>query len=313
MKVVYQNNTRNEYISRINKVFDYIEANLEKQFTLAELAGVANFSKYHFHRVFFGMVGETPFGFINRVRLERAAIILRDNPSETIAAVAIKTGFTDTSIFSRNFKNQFGVPATEYRRLKKSNLSKINSNYKQQLSSTSMYFCRRTKKLKWRTNMDLNKGVEIQDISPMTLAYIRHTGPYMGDEKLFKELWNRLYTWAGPRRLLEQPDMKSLVIYHDDPSVVPDEKLRLSVCIPVPPDTKVDGEVGKMNLEGGQYMVASFELKPHQFQEAWTWIFGHWFPESGYQPADGQPFEMYSREPEDGTCFVDICIPVKPL
>jgi AraC family transcriptional regulator len=60
-------------------------------------------------------------------------------------------------------------------------------------------------------------------------------------------------------------------------------------------------------------MVASFELKPHQFQEAWTWIFGQWFPESGYQPADGQPFEMYSKEPENGICPVDICIPVKPL
>lgn len=57
-----------EYISRINKTFDYIESNLEKSMTLEELANVANFSKFHFNRIFHSMVGETPFHFILRLR-----------------------------------------------------------------------------------------------------------------------------------------------------------------------------------------------------------------------------------------------------
>ena len=39
---------RNEYVSRINKVLDYIEENIDRQFTLEELAGVASFSQFHF-------------------------------------------------------------------------------------------------------------------------------------------------------------------------------------------------------------------------------------------------------------------------
>ena len=62
-----------EYKARINKTLDYIEAHLDNQFTLDVLAAVSNFSKFHFHRIFLGVIGETPFQFINRIRLQRAA------------------------------------------------------------------------------------------------------------------------------------------------------------------------------------------------------------------------------------------------
>ena len=55
---------REEYNSRINRVIDYIEANLSKELSLKELADVAHFSPFHFHRIFGAMVGETLNGFI---------------------------------------------------------------------------------------------------------------------------------------------------------------------------------------------------------------------------------------------------------
>ncbi|GEM_PF-2187764 len=66
------NKTVNEYIFRINRTFDYIENNIDKPITLEELASVANFSKFHFSRIFQSIIGETPFQFIVRVRLEKA-------------------------------------------------------------------------------------------------------------------------------------------------------------------------------------------------------------------------------------------------
>ncbi len=44
-------NLLKEYKARINRVFDYIDQNLDKNLTLDELAKVANFSKYHFNRI----------------------------------------------------------------------------------------------------------------------------------------------------------------------------------------------------------------------------------------------------------------------
>lgn len=304
-----------EYKSRINKTFDYIESNIEKQFTLEELASVAHFSKFHFHRIFQGIVGETPFQFIQRVRLEKAAYMVAANPRESISEIAYKCGFTDVSVFSRNFKSHFKKSATRYRKdiLEKSNLGQIESNPKQDSNRSFMYFCSDSLTIKWRTNMKLNKSVEVKELPKMTVAYIRHIGPYKGDEKLFEKLWNRLFAWAGPRGLLKQPDMKSLVIYHDDPNVTVQDKLRLSVCITVPEGTRVDGDIGKMEVEGGNYVIARFEVSGQEFQQAWEWVYSQWFPTSGYQPDDKPSFEMCPEEPKDGKYVIDICVPVKPL
>lgn len=161
--------------------------------------------------------------------------------------------------------------------------------------------------------MKLNKSVEIKDLPKMSVAYIRHIGPYKGDEKLFESIWTRLFTWAGPRGLIGGEDFKSLIVYHDDPNVTIEDKLRMSVCITVPSDTKVDGEIGKMEIEAARYVVARFELTAQDFQEAWDWVYGQWFPTSGYQPDDKPCFEVYPEEPKDGKFIVDICVPVKPI
>jgi AraC family transcriptional regulator len=312
-----------EYKSRINRVFDYIERNLDKRFSLEELASVSNFSKYHFHRIFQGMTGETPFQFIMRLRLERAAIYLYANPKKTISEIAYECGFSDQATFARSFRNHFRMSATTWRKSKniyKSNLSQTLNNYNQTIGNTdqdksrfSMYYCSESKTIKWRTTMNLNKSVEVKELLPMTVAYVRYIGPYKGDSKLFEKLFNKLFTWAGPRGLAQQENMKSIIVYHDDPEVTEAEKLRTSVSITVPEDTQVEGEVGKMVIQGGKYMVARFELSPRDFQSAWDWVYGSWFPASGYQPDDRPCFEMYSEECTKEKFNVDICVPVKPL
>lgn len=161
--------------------------------------------------------------------------------------------------------------------------------------------------------MKQNKSVEVKELPKMTVAYIRHIGPYKGNATLFERLWDRLFSWAGPRNLIGGKDFRSLIIYHDDPGVTIEDKLRMSVCITVPPDTKVDGEVGKMDIEAARYVIARFEITSDEFQQAWDWVYGQWFPTSGYQPDDKPCFEMYPEEPKDGKFVVDICVPVKPM
>lgn len=313
--MIEKQTTHSEYIARINRTFDYIESHLEKPMTLEELASVANFSKFHFNRIFYSIVGETPFQFILRLRIEKAATLILATKHESISEIAYQCGFSDISVFSRNFKNYFKISASQYREEKpnKSNLSQQDSNFHQTGDRTTQYFCPELKTIKWRTNMKLNKSVEVRELPKMTVAYIRHIGPYKGDADLFERIWNRLFSWAGPRGLIGGKDFRSLIIYHDDPNVTIEDKLRMSVCITVPPETKVEGEVGKMEIEAAKYVIARFELTSQDFQQAWDWVFGQWFPASGYQPDDKPCFEMYPEEPKDGKFIVDICVPVKPM
>jgi len=66
-----------EYAQRIDRVIDYLRRNLDRPVKLAELADVACFSEFHFHRVFRAVSGETLNNFTNRLRLEKAARLLR--------------------------------------------------------------------------------------------------------------------------------------------------------------------------------------------------------------------------------------------
>lgn len=322
---------RSEYQARINRVMDYIEANLGETHTLEELASVANFSRFHFHRIFTSITKETPWQFLTRLRVEKAAALLRNNRKMTVSEISCQCGFSSLALFSRTFRQSFrqspsawrnspcinGIdPTANFRNPDQtdSNQDQTVSNQREGGEEFSWYFCRETNTFKWRTAMKLNKSMEVKQLPKMTVAYLRHTGPYQGNEQLFQRLTEELCRWAGPRGLLNDPGTKILVVYHDDPKVTEPDKLRLSMCIPVPGSTKVDGKIGLMEIAGGTYAVGRFEVGGQEFGEAWDWLYGTWLPESGYQPDDGPCFESYPEEPQPGEKIkVDICVPVIPL
>ena len=138
--------------------------------------------------------------------------------------------------------------------------------------------------------------VEVRKLPEMTVAYVRHVGPYEADEKLFEQLFNKLVKWAGPRNLINFPETQFLAVYHDDPEITEKTKLRTDVCMTVPTDSKVDGEIGKSVIPNGKYAVARFELKNDEFGEAWQAVMGGWLPESGYQCDDRPTFELLSLQ-----------------
>ena len=302
------------YAARINKAFDYIESNLDRPMTLEELAASAGFSKYHFNRIFMAMTGESPFRFINRLRLERAASLLVADSRSNISEIAWRCGFSDLAVFSRNFKKRFGISATRYRgeSCHNSNSGQTGRNAEQAPGKPVPYFCFESQTFQWKSNMKMIRSVEVKELPKMTVAYIRYTGPYQGNVNLFGDLWNKLFAWAGPRGLLAG-EFKMMIVYHDDPNITNEDKLRLSVCITVPAGTKTDGETGRMDLEGGLCAVGRFNVGAEEFQQAWEWMYGQWLPQSGYQPDDRPSLEMYPEEPKDGRFTVDICVPVRPL
>jgi len=303
------------YTARINKAIDFIEANLHNPISLEEIAVAANFSKFHFNRLFHTAVGETPFQFVSRIRLEKAASLLQSIPNSSIAEIAHRCGFTDKSIFSRNFKQLYGISASQFKKelSLKSNISQQQSNSQQQTGKPTMYFCPESQTIKWRTNMKLCKEVEVKGLPKMTLVYVRNIGPYNGDPQMFQQLRDKLFTWAAARGLMNLDSTRFLVLYHDNPTTAVSSNLRMSLCLTVPENTKVDGEIGRMVLEEAKYAVAQFELRGSEFELAWQWVYGQWLPNSGYQPDDKPYFEQYAAPPQNGIYSIELCLPVKPL
>src|SRR5215469_13120031 len=97
-----------EYAQRINRVIDYLRANLDRQVKLQELAKVACFSEFHFHRIFGAVSGETLNDFTNRLRLEKAARLLRYS-DRSVTDIALDCGFSSSATFSRAFRSGFDI------------------------------------------------------------------------------------------------------------------------------------------------------------------------------------------------------------
>ncbi len=295
---------REEYISRINKVQDYIEANINEELSLAVLSGVANFSQYHFHRVFCSIVGEPPSKYIQRIRLERATLSITGNPKDTIADIALKFGFSNQASFSRAFMKHFGFSASQLRAdnsILKSKKCKVESKTgKDDLKSFTYNGV---------------VSVEAKDIQEMPVIYIRNTGMFKGEPQLFRKLLDKLFGWADARGLIDHRDTRVLSLYHDNSEVTDEERFRTSICLTIHGDAAVDGEIGKMTIPGGRYAIAHCILDATQFMGAWNFL-GGWLPGRGYQPDDRPCFEIYLNDPDEHPekkTIVDLYIPVKPL
>jgi AraC family transcriptional regulator len=313
----------NEYSSRINRVIDYIETNLSENLSLDELACIANFSKFHFNRIFHSLTGESLFTFIQRLRLEKAAGLLASRPDMNVTEIALECGFSGSASFSKSFRSFFGTSPSQWRKEKSmyiersenSNLGKQSRKLSKETEQTFPYIEYQNGMQVYRMQTEHGEQiVEVKTFPPMSLAYIRYTGHYQGDGALFQRLWEDLLRWAGPRDLV-QPETRFLALYHDDPELTDDNLLRVSIGISVEKDTEVSGNVGLMYLEGGKYACAQFRLGEKDYANAWRWVYSVWFPASGFLPDDRPAFELFPREGEkttDGKHRVDICVPVLP-
>lgn len=308
--------SKQEYIARINRVMDYIGRNLDKQIDLGVMAEIAAFSPYHFHRIFSYIVGETPNDFVSRIRLEKIAQLLRDDPKALVGDIAFQCGFINASSFSRAFKAYFGVTAKEFREEEAALFLKGGMRYSKDGKAVSKIgkhpqrinsqFC--SVELKQLIIMDAK--IEIKQMPELNLIYCRHMGAF----NKIGQAYEKLFRWAIPRGLVNQ-NTKTVTVYHDDPAITAVEKVRQDASIIVEGDVRVEGEIGKSTIAAGKYVVGHFEVRETEFDQAWNTMCS-WLTESGYQPADSPTYEYYhndySEHPEH-KFIVDICMPVKPL
>src|SRR5688500_16075064 len=93
---------------RILRVLRHLQEHLDRALSIDELANVASFSEFHFHRIFREIVGEPVAAHVRRLRLERAALELffTDRPTKQIAG---DVGYGSPEAFTRAFAAQFAA------------------------------------------------------------------------------------------------------------------------------------------------------------------------------------------------------------
>jgi AraC family transcriptional regulator len=218
----------------------FMRARIDAPPRLDEIAAIAGFSPFHFHRIFKAATGERPSEFIVRHRLERAAFELRST-RKRVTEIASRCGYETPSAFARAFAARFGTSPTAFRSIP----------------------------TPARSHAPLYAGkphgeVRIETYPPHSLLGLRHVGPYTE----VSPTWKALLETAARRELIDD-GTRFLGLSYDDPAVAGDERtLRYDACISVPSGTP-GGDLTRIALPGGRHAVlrhrGPYELIGHAF------------------------------------------------
>ena len=101
---------------RVRRIVDHVEAYLDQDIRIADLAREVGVSAGYLHRAFRESTGRTPLEFVNERRVRRAQHILETEPA-SMADIALRIGFQSPSHFSRIFRAITGCSPSRYRTL----------------------------------------------------------------------------------------------------------------------------------------------------------------------------------------------------
>jgi len=315
--------SQQEYARRMARVVAHIDDHLDETLDLATLAEIAHFSPYHFHRLFSAWMGERLGDYLRRRRLEAAAQRLIIQSQRSVLDIALSVGFGSAEAFSRAFKLHFNVTPSEWRSIQgKRSWSDLSIRH---LKTQD----RNPDQIKHKINQaippheahhedlpthikEFVMNVQLIDRKPVTIAYLRHHGPYGAPVQRF--WFETVVPWMTTHNLMQAARYG---IGQDDPSITAPEQCRYDAGIEVPEDFIVSGQALKTTLPGGRYAAMPFKGTLNDVNDAWNALLREWLPNSGMQ-FDARPcFEYYgpdaSYDPATGVFSCQICIPVRPL
>lgn len=293
--------TLNDYQQRILRVLLHIQDNLDEALKLEELAALAHFSPYHFHRVFRGMVGESLAEHLRRIRLERAAARLKLG-EDNVTHQAFDAGYESLEAFSRAFRRRFGVAPSDFRSRR--------AVARAEASPSGVHYPADGEDLSFQPleSDGARMDVKIETRDAQRVAFVRHVGPYQECGKAWQALCERL----GPEGRLG-PNSQFIGISHDDPDVTPADKLRYDACVPVDESFEAAGEVGVQTVNGGPYAVAMHEGPYERLSETYAHLLGQWLPGQERKLQNSPCLEVYLNDakttpPEK--LLTAVCVPL---
>lgn len=272
-----------EYAHRVNRAMDHVRRNLAEPLSLDDVAKVACFSPFHFHRVFKTVAGETLHDFVKRTRLERAVHILSHDDRPSLTDVAMACGFSSSSDFSRSFRAHFGEApsAFDVKRFRVARQEQMRQGLPAGAGPT---------RVPQGANPD-GFQVTIREVPPRRMAYVRVFRAYGGGVRAAVDT---MMAWARARGL---GDGQWFGYQWDDPEIVPMDKCRYDVGVEIPAGTVVEDPVSV--VEFPRMTLAELPLAgPIELEmRALDWLYNTWLPSSGHFP-DHQPvFEAWAGEP----------------
>lgn len=261
-----------DYQARLERVYARIHADPAGDLSLDELAAVAALSRFHFHRIFTAMTGETLAEAVRRIRLNRAAHALWSSRAP-VAGIARAHGYPNPGSFSRAFRAAFGQTPAAFRRAGAALPARLRRP--PGTGDPPMF------------------PVTLSDEPARRVIGADHRGPYDRIGAAFA----RLGAVLGPRNLWPRTRGVMVGVSFDDPGLVPAAELRGLAGVDVGPDLPCPEGLSEIVLPGGPYAVMTYRGPYPGIAAAYDWLYGDWLRASGRAPREAPGFEIYRNSP----------------
>lgn len=273
-----------KYEDRLLRVLTYIYDNPAGDLSLDRLADEAAMSRFHWHRVFRAMTGETCAQAVRRMRLHRAAVWLVQT-DRSVDQIAGDIGYPNTASFARAFAESFGQRPDPFRKA-----GRLRAPLLQTEAGDFPMF-----------------PIEIRTEPTRRLAALRHTGAYYKIGQSFEKLG----AMCQARNLWPQCG-QMIGVYLHNPDVTPEADL-ISYAGTVWRGDDIPEGFEEWVIDGGKMAVLTYTGPYSGIAAAYGTLFGDWLPKSGEEPADAPSYEISLNNPRDTApenLVTEICLPL---
>ena len=283
-------------LDQIRRALTAIEEHLDRPLAMAELARRAGYSPWHFQRVFMALVDEPVASYVRRRRLTEAARMLRNEPEQRLLDVALAVGFESHEAFTRAFRRESGHTPSGFRSHPQPNLNwmrlPLPPEHLQLLP----------------TDMKLEPTfVELPAFSLVGPAatFIAAMSPDSNNLEIIPPLWagfkqrfrDIMAVYEMPRPNQAWGACRCLPAVQRSR----EDELEYLAGVEISGDAPVPNGLVRWEVPARRYARFIHRGPIDTFTETVGYVFGSWFPRSGFEPTMDVELELYDERFDPGS------------
>ncbi len=283
--------TRHE--RQIKKVCDFIDKNLDDDFSLEQLSMVAASSKYHFHSIFKSFMGISAMQYAQLARMKRASFRLAFERDHSVTDIAFEAHFESLEAFSRAFSRIFKQSPSQFR------------------NQPEWHFWHSKYEFRSQIRGEAKVDVKVVELKEKQVALIEHKG----SPKLVYDTAAKFISWRKSTGLSPIKTSETYGVPYSDPSDTPESEFRFDICgthIGTVPDNVYGVKAGV--IPGGRCAVTIHKGSHDAIGDTVYNLYRQWLPTSGEQVRDFPCFFRYINfvhEVDECELLTEVYLPIE--